>query len=1446
MKNVILLFICFLVLTEIESLSKELKTQELYSKSGFIENKGQIKYTDGKTADDILFLYSGNGIKIYIKKNSFSYELFTQNDGEKNTVVSRKQKFDAPDFVNIKEKQSFKSHRVDVSFANANINSRVIAEDSFDEYYNFYNTDGDGILNVRKFKKITIKDLYPGIDVIFYSDNKPSLSSRNELAFTKGSFKYDFIVHPEANVETLKLIYEGAEDLKLKENGEIIIKTSLSSLKENIPLAYYINNYENCKRNSLQKETELITCNYELGYKLTDQGKSYELGFAVKNKINDKVLVIDPELFWGTYYGGDQYDYFTGVAVDSRDNIYAIGYTQSTSQIATTGAHQTTYNDNNDCVLAKFNNQGRMVWATYYGGSEPDYPYGVLVTSDDDAIFAGVTSSTASIATAGSYQSSYGGGPADGFMIKFNPSGVRQWGSYYGGSEIDLIYGIAMDSSKNFIIAGRTQSQNAIASSNGFQNYKESNVDGFVVKFDSSMVRVWGTYFGGPEPSGQEAVTAVAADRIGNVMITGYTPCTYSITNDKGHQESYGGGNYDAFVAKFYPNGQLHWSSYYGGSDEDFGRAIATYGNGNIYLLGNTKSYNNISTNGAHQQTFAGVRDLFLVKFDTYGERKWGTYYGGSGDDYGIAVSKYGFDEVMVLGWTLSTGAIATAGEVQTAIAGKEDIFAFRMNTSGVRKWGTYYGGTDTEVFDWGGISYDKKGNVIIASTTQSGSGISTPATNPHQATFAGGELWGQNKDTGEWILYGYRNDAFLIMIGTRIALNNFDNEYCQGSTISIPYTIGLDFETNNTFTLQLSDKNGSFSSPSDIGTANAYSSGFIKGTIPVNVEAGTGYRLRIVASNPANTSDNNGFNVTINALPKPEIAGAGVVCSRNIYIYQAGTSGGYDYEWKLTNGDFIGDSTGGVINVKWRDYNQGKVKLTQTNQSTGCMDSTERTIEIVVSPQPLITGELSVTSYSTENYSTTSQSILDYDWVVTSGTIEGLKNTNRITVKWGGPGVGTVRLKLTDTRTDCSDTLLVNVTINSSPLLILGKKKACRLSTERYSVLTPPMSKNQWVVTGGQLLGSNQDSVVNILWSNGAEGFIQLIQSDTVSSEIDTVVLRVELIPAPEVNFIGIDEFCEGMEAVYIAENTNGRTNNWIVYNGEIIGSDTGDTVKVKWNNVDKDEDSIFVKGSITLIQTDNTTGCSNRRTKPTSLSKNPSVEFIGNVVVCTGRVEIYTIKDKKTLTNKWTVTGGEIIGSAEDTTIQVEWGQTSKGTIKLYQMAMTNCSDSSETEITINPVPEKPIISPSGKDLISSADEGNQWFFNGEVIETGVNKILTPDKTGYYTLQVTNIEGCKSDISKPYYFEISKVSERTITEIGIKVYPNPTNNFINIELPDELSAEYTVKLSNAVGVLYYLKEKSSLKNIKINTGDFPSGIYILEIDLIGKIYIEKTVINK
>jgi hypothetical protein len=113
---------------------------------------------------------------------------------------------------------------------------------------------------------------------------------------------------------------------------------------------------------------------------------------------------------------------------------------------------------------------------------------------------------------------------------------------------------------------------------------------------------------------------------------------------------------------------------------------------------------------------------------------------------------------------------------------------------------------------------------------------------------------------------------AHYIYTSTKIATS-----FCAGSSINVPYTVSASYNSNNTFTAQLSDANGSFTSPLIIGTLTGKDSGTIKAVIPINTPAGTAYRIRVMGSSPYATGTTNGANITINKAPgDPSVFGNG------------------------------------------------------------------------------------------------------------------------------------------------------------------------------------------------------------------------------------------------------------------------------------------------------------------------------------------------------------------------------------------------------------------------------------------------------------------------------------------------------------------------------------------------------------------------------------------
>ncbi|HNW69928.1 MAG TPA: SBBP repeat-containing protein [Bacteroidales bacterium] len=676
---------------------------------GFIENKGQIHDQNYKANSAVKYLLClGNGMNIQLKANSFSYDTYKADVKEKNATIET-------DKMTPEKEILFNFHRVDIELVGANVNPQIIAEEPSPDYLNYYNavTPEHGATNVRHYKKITYKDIYPGIDMIFVArqgKEKP--------------VEYTFVVNPGADAGQIKMHYTGANQTLLDEN-KIKVDVAHGRFTESIPASWI--NETNDKIN--------------ITYNKIDEDV---YGFDIPSYNKSQTLFIDPDpdLEWGTYYGGSTDDVGYGISCDVNGDIVITGATSSTAGIATAGAYQATCVAV-DAFVVKFSSNGVRQWGTYFGGSGCDEGYGITCDENRNIFITGGTFSTDGIATAACHQATYAGQGTfygDAFVAKFNYSGIRQWGTYYGGSDDDVGYGITCDDKeRNVYITGNTKSASGIATPAAHQTVLGGGScwgDAFIVKFNTDGVRQWGTYYGGDD---SDEGRGIVCDEDGNLFVTGSTDSYNAISTSGAHQTTHG-GVVDAFVAKFSTNGVQLWGTYYGGNSGDYGWDVSYDISGNVFITGFTASTDAIASAGAYQTAYGGGDyDVFIVKFNISGVRQWGTYYGDSDNDKGNGIAYDGFGNIYITGMTKSTAGMASAGAFQTTYGGTGinfgDAFVAKFNSSGIRQWGTYYGGSEAEYGH--GVSCDDHGYVFVVGFTTSTAGIATGGS--HQDTYGGG-----------------------------------------------------------------------------------------------------------------------------------------------------------------------------------------------------------------------------------------------------------------------------------------------------------------------------------------------------------------------------------------------------------------------------------------------------------------------------------------------------------------------------------------------------------------------------------------------------------------------------------------------------------------------------------------------------------------------------------
>ena len=461
--------------------------------------------------------------------------------------------------------------------------------------------------------------------------------------------EYDFVVQPGANLNRILLEFSGADKITLDDNGDLLLQLAGDSIRQHKPIVYQ----------EIGGVRQMLSGNYVLH-------SGIQVGFEIADYDKSKPLIIDPVLAFSTTFGGNNLSRALGIALDAQDNVYVTGDTAA-SDFPTVSAFQTNLPGARATFVTKFNTNGAVVYSTYLGGSATDAGQGIAVDGNGDVFVTGYTSST-NFPTKNSLQSqntSSASAAYDAFVTEINSNGNSLvYSTYLGGTAFDAAKAIALDTNGDAIITGYTLSTN-FPTANAAQPVYGGNGDAFVAKLtaDGSAL-VYSTYLGGSNSEDNVAASslsfltsvslagnyggAIAVDFDGNADVTGWTYSTnFPVLNafqPTNATSIY--GVYDAaFVTKFDPSGNLVYSTYFGGKNGDYGRAIGIDFNDNVYFAGND-SQGGLPTTNAFQPSFGGIDgtgsgDGFVAALDSTGTNLiYSTYLGGGGGDQvnGIAV----------------------------------------------------------------------------------------------------------------------------------------------------------------------------------------------------------------------------------------------------------------------------------------------------------------------------------------------------------------------------------------------------------------------------------------------------------------------------------------------------------------------------------------------------------------------------------------------------------------------------------------------------------------------------------------------------------------------------------------------------------------------------------------------------------------------------------------
>ncbi len=312
--------------------------------------------------------------------------------------------------------------------------------------------------NVPTYGKVHYQDLYPGIDLIYYS--------------TQRQLEYDLVVGPGADPHKIVLAFQGADHLAIDTHGDLVVHTPDGAILQRRPVAY--------------QEIDGVRLDITCIYVLKETG---QVSLQVAAYDATSPLVIDPALSYSTYLGGSDNDFAGSIAVDSAGNAYVTGFTTSTNFPTTPGAFQPTFGGSSDVFVTKLNPTGSaLVYSTYLGGTGDDDSGGIAVDSAGNAYVAGVTSSANFPTTPGAFQLTLGGS-TDAFVTKLNPTGsALAYSTYLGGTGDETCDAIAVDSAGNAYVTGQTGSTDFPTTSGAFQPTLSGSNDAFIARISPADI----------------------------------------------------------------------------------------------------------------------------------------------------------------------------------------------------------------------------------------------------------------------------------------------------------------------------------------------------------------------------------------------------------------------------------------------------------------------------------------------------------------------------------------------------------------------------------------------------------------------------------------------------------------------------------------------------------------------------------------------------------------------------------------------------------------------------------------------------------------------------------------------------------------------------------------------------------------------------------------------
>src|ERR1700687_1780520 len=679
----------------------------------------------GQTDARVNFLARGNGYTLFLTPDGPSLRLRHPRAATNRSEVANRDKTASP------SSDAIATKTLEMKLLGVEATSRAegLSELSAKSNY-FLGRDGENWrINVPQYSRVKYHGAYPGVDLVFYG--------------SQGQLEYDFVVAPGADVGRIQLQLQGANALRVDRSGDLLVQLEDSEVRQLRPVVYqdwggrrhflsgrYVDRgsrtigfdvaayradktlvidpvlaYSSFLGGSLQDVGHAIAVDASGNVYLT--GETVSTNFPTRNPKQPAnaggsdafITKLGPSgnVIFSTYLGGsgNENDFHSGVeasglAVDSAGNVCVTGRTSSTDFPMMNALLPSYQGGAYDAFVAKLSATGdALLYSTYLGGAANDSGNGITVDSSGNIYVTGGTRSDTDFPISPGAFQRFPAGQVEAFVTKIDPTQLGAaslvYSTFLGGGGIDRGIAIAVDSSGNAYVTGRTESSDFPVSPNSFQSTYKGGTDAFVTVLDPNGAGlIYSTFLGG---SGFDLANSIAVDAMGNAYIAGETDSS-DFPTINGFQTANGGGS-DAFVAKLDQSGtMLVYGTYMGGTGSDRGTGIALDPTGKIFVTGETSS-GNFPTLSPFQPSRGGPKDAFVTQLDLSRQGTnsllFSSFLGGTGAEIGFGIAVNSAGDAWVVGQTSSSGDFPLASAVQPIYGGgTSDAFVARITVGSV------------------------------------------------------------------------------------------------------------------------------------------------------------------------------------------------------------------------------------------------------------------------------------------------------------------------------------------------------------------------------------------------------------------------------------------------------------------------------------------------------------------------------------------------------------------------------------------------------------------------------------------------------------------------------------------------------------------------------------------------------------------------------------------